>query len=264
MKGKQVLQKVCDKSKRYLKYHSSTILTCIGAVGVVATAVLAVKATPKAIKLLEEAEDEKGEELTKLEVIKIACPTYIPSVAVCASTMVCIFGANALNKRQQAALISAYALADNTYKEYRSKVKQLLGEETDNRIQDAIAMDHREDIDVFVPGYGSLDVSGETRLFYESHRKRYFESTIEAVQNAEYHFNRNFAMRGYATLNELYEFLGLPKTEEGDIVGWDCSRLVEEYEHCWIDFDHRFTTIAEDGLECWFIETPIPPAMLEY
>ena len=48
-------------AKIFLKKHSSTILTCLGAVGVIATAVTAVKETPKAIKLLEE----KGYSVTK-------------------------------------------------------------------------------------------------------------------------------------------------------------------------------------------------------
>ena len=39
-----------------------------------------VKATPKALSLLEQAKEEKGEELTKLETVKIAGPAYIPSI----------------------------------------------------------------------------------------------------------------------------------------------------------------------------------------
>lgn len=265
MEGNQALQRLCYQSGAYLKRHSSIILTCIGAIGVIATAVTAAKSTPKAMALLEKAKDEKGDELTKMEAVKITVPAYIPTVAVGVSTIACIFGANVLSRRHQAALTSAYALVDNAYKEYRNKVKELFGEETDNQIRDAIARDkiEREDIDVFVPGYGSLDTSGEKHLFYEEYRGKYFEATIEAVQNAEYHLNRNFSMRGCACLNEFYEFLGLGKTEDGDVIGWDCQRMIEEYEAAWIDFDHRLTTITNDGLECYFITTPIPPAILE-
>lgn len=261
MKAEQVLQQMCYKAGSYLKRHSSTILTCIGVVGVVGTSVMAVRATPKALRLIDEATDEKGEKLTKLETIKVAGPAYIPSIVMGTATISCIFGANVLNKRQQASFASAYALAENAYKEYRNKVKELLGEETDNQIRDAIAKDKREDIDVYVPGYGSLDSSGEIKLFYESYRGKYFESTIEAVQNAEYHLNRNFAMRGYAALNEFYEFLGLSPTKEGDVLGWSQWTLEEEYGASWIDFDHRLTTVADDGLECYFIDMPIPPTL---
>ena len=57
-------------ARLFVKRNASTILTCLGGVGVVATSVMAVKETPKAIRLIEEAEKEKGEELTKCEKVK--------------------------------------------------------------------------------------------------------------------------------------------------------------------------------------------------
>ena len=101
-----------EASKLFFKRNGSFILTCIGAVGVVATSVTAVKATPKAIKLIEKREQEKGEKLTVLETIKVAGPAYIPSLAIGVSTIACIFGANGLNKKQQASIMRAYALLD--------------------------------------------------------------------------------------------------------------------------------------------------------
>lgn len=256
MKGKQTLQKICHGSKLYLKRNSSTILTCVGAVGVVLTAVTAAKATPKAIKILEKAREEKGEDLTKLETIVSVSPAYIPAVAIGASTIACIFGANVLNKRHQAALTSAYALVDSSYKKYRTKLKELYGEEADIQIREAIINEECKDIDVWAPGCGSIDRKGERRIF--EFNGRVFESTMESVINAEYHFNRNFSLRGDACLNEFYEFLGLSTTEEGSILGWSCGQLIEDYETTWIDFDHRPITL-EGGIECFIIETLIEP-----
>ena len=59
-------------SQLFMKRNASTILTVIGGAGVVSTTVLAIKATPKAITLLDNAEREKGEELTVLEKTKVA------------------------------------------------------------------------------------------------------------------------------------------------------------------------------------------------
>ena len=254
----RMLEKACHKSMMFLKRNSSTILTCVGAVGVVATAVMAARATPKALKLLDEAKDEKGEELTKLEIVQVIGPAYIPSVVVGASTIACIFGANILNQRHQASLASAYALVDSAYKDYRNKVKELCGEETDRNIRAAIAKDKCEELGAYAPGHRSLDISGERRLFYEEYRGKYFETTIENVQNAEYHLNRNFAMRGDASLNEFYSFLGLEPTKEGNVLGWDICKLNEEYDAYWIDFDHE-TVRMDDGLECCIIHFPFPP-----
>ena len=103
----------------FIKRNAPTILTCLGAVGVIVTAVMAVKGTPKALTLLENAKEEKEEELTKLEKIKIAGPVYIPAIITGAATIACIFGSNSISKNQQATLMSAYALLDNSYKEYK-------------------------------------------------------------------------------------------------------------------------------------------------
>ena len=85
---------VCHKSLLYLKRSSPTILSCVAVIGTVTASVMAVKATPKAMKILEEAEKDKGEELTKCEVVIKAAPVYIPSIGIGLASVMCIFGAN--------------------------------------------------------------------------------------------------------------------------------------------------------------------------
>lgn len=98
------MQKVkISKRVGHQLYHSSpTILTVVASVGVIVTTITSVQATPKAIKLLKEAELEKGENLSKVEIIRVAGPSYIPSALLGISTIVCIFGANVLNQKKQA------------------------------------------------------------------------------------------------------------------------------------------------------------------
>lgn len=262
MTNEAIFKRVLDNSVLYLKRNSSTILSITGAIGIVVTAASVATATTKAVKLLDKAEAEKGEKLTKTEAVLTTAKVYIPPIVIGASTIACVLGANVLNKRQQATLVSAYALADGMYKEYRGKVKELLGEETDIRIRDAIVKEHCKEQYVGTPGCHSIDTSGEKRLFYEPNMGLYFDSTMNAVLNAEYHLNRNFSMRGYAELNEFYEFLGLDKTDEGAVLGWDCQQLIEGYESTWIDFDNRIVTL-DDGLEVCVIDTPIAPVLLD-
>lgn len=250
---------LCQASNFY-KRHATTILTCLGGAGVVATSITAVKATPKALQLLEDAKKEKGEELTKIEKIKIAGPKYIPSILIGTGTLACIFGANIMNKRHQAALVSAYTLIDRSFKEYKQKLKELYGQETHEKIVDAIAVEKAKEVGIHAECLcNSCDLSGEVVcgepvLFYEEYSNRYFESTIEQVIAAEYHLNRNFVLRGYSDLNELYDFLGLETTDYGSSVGW----AVED-ELYWIDFNHR-KVVLEDGLECYILETPWGPS----
>ena len=210
----------------------------------VATAVMAAKATPKAVTLLEEAKEEKKEELTKFEVVKIAGPAYIPAVLVGAATISCVFGANVLNKRQQAALMSAYALLDNSYKEYKAKVTELYGENANDDVQEGIAKDK----------YDSADIPKEDgkELFYDAFSGQYFHSTLAKVKDAEYQINRDLVMRDFATVNEFYEYLDIPTIPSGDELGWSSGMNFDYYWQLWIDFGHRRVTM-EDGTECCII-----------
>ena len=142
-------------NKRFWQRNASTILTSIGGIGVVATSILSIKATPKAMQLIEEAKEEKGEELSKFEVVKVAWKLYIPAALIGTATIACIFGANTLNKCQQASLMSAYALLDNSYKEYKNKLKELYGEETHQSILEEIAAEKAENVGINTPGYVS-------------------------------------------------------------------------------------------------------------
>lgn len=161
---------------KQLHKHSPTILTCMGAAGVVATAVMAVKATPKAVELLDQARIAKCEELTKLEVIDIAAPVYIPTMIMGVSTIACIFGANVLNKRNQAALMSAYALLDNSYKEYIRKTEEMYGDEADARIKEEIARDHYEEGAAAV-----AEAEKEEVTFLDFKTLRYFNARMDEV-----------------------------------------------------------------------------------
>lgn len=229
------------KSQLFLKRNSATILTCVGAAGVIATTVTAVKATPKAMMLLEKAKEEKGEELTKLETVKIAGPAYVPTVVLGVSTIACIFGANVLNQRNQASLMSAYALIDGAYKDYRKKVDEIYGEEAGQQIRAGIAQDKYEE--------GSVELADDKRLYYDYYSGRYFEAAPGTVRNAEYELNRTLMMNDCAYLSEWYYLLGIDSPDYGLTIGWSTCANSDMYWQTWIDFRHE-TTIMEDGLEC--------------
>lgn len=249
--------------QEFIKRNASTILTCVGAVGVVATAVVTAKETPKALSLLEEAKNEKGEELTKWEKVKIAGPAYIPAVITGAATIACVFGSNVISRHQQATLMSAYALLDNSYKEYKKKVDEVYGEDAGKHIREEIARDK-------YAGDDSLFDDNE-ELFFDFYSGRYFESTREAVMWAQYETNRAMFVNGAVGLNEYYDLLGLEKKAEYEEIGWSCGQIEEMYWHPWIEFDYEETLIEEEsengtGIECTIINLPMEPFMgyLEY
>ena len=225
-------------TQKFVKRNASTILTVVGGAGVVTTTVLAIKATPKALVLLDNAKAEKGEELTKVEKVKVAAPAYIPTVVTGVTTLACIFGANMLNKRQQASLISAYALLDNSYKEYKNKVTELYGEDANDRVNEELAKDK----------YEKTEVKNDEKLFYDFYSGQFFKSTLTKVAQAEYQLNRDIHTRGWAELNEFYERLGIDDFEKYEALGWAEGGNYEMYWQAWVDFNHNKVTM-DDGTE---------------
>lgn len=230
--------------KIFLRRNSPTILTFLGAAGVVATSIAAVKATPKAIALLEKTKEEKGEELTKLEMVKVAGPAYIPAIAIGASTIACIFGANALNKKTQASIMSAYALLNTSYKQYKSKVKELYGENSDRNVKKEIAKDKFKNNDIHI--------NNEKILFFDFYSLRYFESTERLVLKAENRVNELLKLYGRASLNDFYESLGMPTAYTGYELWWNVQKCPS------VEFTHDITTM-DDGLECCVISMSVEP-----
>ena len=243
------------QSKLFCKRNASTILTCVGGVGVIVTSVMAVKATPKALRLLEEAKEEKGDTLTKFEVVKVAGPAYIPSVISGTATIACIFGANMLNKRHQAALMSAYALLDNSYKEYVNKVNELYGEDADDKITAELAKDAYEADEITLE-----DINNQ--LFFDDYSERYFETTMETLIRAEYELNRRISVNGGVYLNEFYELLDIPPVDYGTSLGWSVGSLMESTWNKWLDFEHK-KVVMDDGLECYIVSMKVEP-MFDY
>lgn len=238
--------------QKSLKRATPTILTCLSAVGMVVTIVMAVKATPKAMELLKEATEEKGEELTKAEVLKAAAPAYVPTALLGVSTLSCMFGANVLNRKQQASYISAYTLLDNSFRKYKEKIKEMYGECADSEVKERIIEEEHDGLDI--------SLSDEKLVFYEENYGEFFELSKEEVLIAENELNRTFILRGYVTLNDFYGYLGLQEKDYGEVLGWSTTVGEEIYGYRWIDFEHKKHTL-DDGLEYYIISMPFPPTM---
>ncbi|MBR1703151.1 MAG: hypothetical protein IJ716_14585 [Lachnospiraceae bacterium] len=250
-----------------LKQIAPTLLCFLAAGGVVSTAVLAVKATPEAEAKInaDSRRNHDGDPYayTKQEAIKSAWKYYIPAISVGTGTIICIFGSNILNKRTQASLVAGYSLVKDAYQEYQNKVKELYGEETHNTVMDSIIKDHCKNPTLYAYDFcgrsqlGIKTVDPEVkRTFYDEFSKRYFESTLSDVIQAEYHLNRNYSIGGGVCLNNFYDFLGLGHVKGGDDLSWSL-----ESEIYWIDFNHRIVTL-DDGMEVVAIEMIFEPELL--
>lgn len=253
MKGTSLVRKTKFRTKKFANKYGSTILTIMAGVGVIGTVILTADATIKALEEVNAAETEKGEPLTPEEKLKTAWHYYILPASAAAVTITCAFGANILNKKQQASLASAYMVLGKSYQDYRKKVIELCGKEVDTEVRDAISLDKYEKAQPVIS-------ENDYVLFYDEISGEFFESTLLKVRDAEYHFNRNYALAGMACINELMDWFDLPHVEHGDDFGWSWD-LSTDWGYSFIDFEHELVT-PKEGVEYYRIGTPFPPCSL--
>lgn len=244
------------KTLSFCKHNSASILTGFGVVGVVATAVSVAKATPKALDVLEEQREivmcNEMRNLSKFEEALCILPSYIPSIALGLATITCIVSSNHISKQKQAMLTSAYAFLNEQYREYRDKVKQIFGDDGEAKVREEIAKDHytKEQL---------KEELSDVRLYYDPFSERYFEKSKAEVQQAIYELNRMYALSGEMTLNNFYEFIGLPPVDYGEILGWSGVKDWEINGFAWIDVTTS-PMVMSDGLEALVIEFNIDPS----
>lgn len=236
---------------KFVARNSPAILSVVAGCGVIATAVLSGKG---AIKAYEIVGDKK---LTTKEYAKETWRCYVPAIVSGTVTLASIVASHKMSKKQILALASACATARKTYKDNEEKIKNFIGQDKYKQIKKEVIEDHAKE-----DAKDNVEVAQkEGLLFYESYTRQYFRSSIEKVQAAMYHFNRNYILRGYAPINELCDFLDIPKKlgSSGDGIGWSVD-LGADWGYEWIDFEMSTTTI--DGETCNLIDYMIEPMFM--
>jgi Family of unknown function (DUF6353) len=242
--------------------NSPAILTAIGVTGTLTTAYLAAKAAFKSVDVLKEAElkkeasvsteeastDEGTFGLTRQEKFEAVWKLYVPAAASAAMTVSAIILANRIGERRNAALASAYSVVQEGYKEYRAKATEKVGKKKEQEIRDEIA---QERIDRNPINHTTLIVNdaGST-LCYDRWNDRYFTSSKNAIDKAVNEFNALVLADGYASLNELFHFLGIDMTLSGEEIGYNTDRLLE------IDVN---AVVTKDGEPALTWDYRVPP-----
>lgn len=222
-------------TKGFVSKHSPEILTGIGVAGMITTTVLAVKATPKAMRLLEDAEYDKGDKLTPVEVVKVAWKPYIPALVTGVASATCIIGATAVNSKRNAALAAAYAISEKTLVTYRDKVIETIGEKKEKELRDKIAQDS---VDKNPVSNAPVIITSKGKtLCKDSLSGRYFYSDIDAIRKVVNELNREMTYNNYISLDEFYSEIGLDPIKNGNRLGWSLDDgLIElEFSSCLAD-----------------------------
>jgi len=212
--------------------HSPTILTALSVTGTLATAYLTGKATLKASKILHDAQNERDPfeddyKLEPREKFDLVWKEFVPAAGIAVVTIACMVAANRIGARRVAALATAYTIAEKAAVAYKDKVVETIGKKKEETVRTALAQDEidRHPISretVYVEGGGG-------DLFRDSWSGRYFNSSIVNLERAANQINSTLNSDFSATLSDFYDLVGLDRTDESDMIGWnsDCPLELE-------------------------------------
>ena len=251
MTFQQNLMRIGKQGEFVLRRHAPSIMTYVGVGGFIATVGLAIRATTKmdeiAPKLREQIKDVKDESelaetMTKKEaserlarvyvhVAKETIKIYGPTVAVGSASILLVLGGHGIMLRRQAQLAAVYAALDASYKAYRARVREVLGEDEEGKLYRRPTMRALDQDEIGEGGDGSDTTTIDLGSVLPSPYARFFdESSPNWTKTAEWnliflraqeqHANDRLRMYGYLFLNEVYEALGLERSQTGQVVGW--------------------------------------------
>lgn len=236
-----------------IKKNSPTILFVAGIAGVTTSTVMASMATLKLDKTLDEAQQrlmtineaeafnqlypDKAIDYDGSSAIQLKAMVYTrlildmgrlygPAIVVGVAGIACLTKSHNILMKRNAALTAAYVTLERTYKAYRAKVRDTIGEDKEAELHYEVQKELHEKEALF--GEGKSKPKGGTGPSIYS---KWFDETctpfsVSPEANVMFlHYQQRWAndrlqARGFIFLNEVYEQLGLPATEAGTIVGW--------------------------------------------
>ena len=205
---------------------------------------------------IEEAKEKHPDSYTDKDELKDKVTTYTqtavgfaklywPSALLMTGGVVCILSAHGVMKQRNAALAAAYAVVDKAFKSYRGRVVDELGKDKDYHFmydteyqtvteevieEDGKKKKVKKEIQVAKADHGEPSMYSR---YYEKQEFRddgTYTGSSQWCQTPTYNashlalkykvLNDQLRARGYLFLNDVYEELGFPRTQAGQVVGW--------------------------------------------
>lgn len=258
-----------------IKKHSPEIFMTVGIAGTVASTVIACKATTKISTILDETKNTvdiihdgmengevNGKEYTqedgKKDLTIVYAQTgvklaklYAPAIAVGTLSIASIVHGHNILKKRNIALAAAYTVIDKGFKNYRKNVVERFGEEVDKELRYNIKAKELETEVTDKKGNKTLkkeivNIADGNPLDDYSEYARVWEAgnpgwTKDPEYNLMYlrqqqnYCNDKLKSQGHLFLNEVYDLLGYPRTQKGQVVGWKYDSK-NEYSDGYVDF----------------------------
>lgn len=238
----ETILRTFGKTKFWFKKNSPELLIASGIIcsaGAIASAVFGTIELPKVINKnknqitqikknlkddnailnnkIDVAEEKKKLRIEYTKTVGKTLLVYAPSVLLFATSVSCILGSHRIIKGRNLALAAAYTALDNSFKEYRKRVKNELGEEKENDIFEGLT---NKKIQIEENGKKKTVVKKvrEDRscdplsVFFDELTPEYTDDiniNLDFLTCQERSLTQKLRINGYLFLEDVYEALGL-------------------------------------------------------
>lgn len=223
--------------------YSPEVLTVVGVVGVVAAVALTVRSTIKLEETLDKTEREifsvknfkydndkdRQKALVKayahrgVDLVKLYGPPVF-ALTVGVGSILC---ANGILRKRNLAAMAAYRVVKSEYDSFRKNVEDELGEEKARDLRLGLTEERTVDFEtgkeIVVKKSDPNRHSQYARFFDDGNpnfNSHWREGNLQFLLGQQKFANQRLHAKGWLTLNDVYEALGLPETPDGAVVGW--------------------------------------------
>lgn len=262
-KAAPTLSRTVSRRKLILKKQSPHIMFGIGVVGSVTSTVLACRATLKLPETLEVIEGDIAD-IKKLRAdyaaVKVESGSdsfshykqseldrdtayvyarsgymlvrlYAPAIGIGVLSITALTSSHISLTRRNTALMAAYAAVSKAYDDYRERVVQELGAERELDVYHAKVKAINEETGDTVDVADPNKWSAYARFFDEAspHWEKNSEFNRLYVQCQQNYANEKLRAQGHLFLNEVYDMLGIDRSQAGSVVGWVIGKNGDNY-----------------------------------
>jgi len=229
----------------FLSENAPKILFGTGVVSMIGSTVLACHATLKVEELLDQGKNdmekihaaeaivEYTEEDARKDTLIVYSRTalritkqYAPAIILGGIGIACLTQSHHILMERNFALTAAYTAIDSAFNQYRSRVRDAFGEETDREMRYGV-----KPVEIINPETGRKKTVKRVAMGEPSGYAKFFDPTSclwskdwevnqVTVRSQQRYANDLLTLRGHVFLNEVYDMFDIPRTEAGAVVGW--------------------------------------------
>lgn len=213
------------KALGFCKKHSTPIITTLVAGGIVATIIQTAKDTPAVNLVIENKTIEKGEELTKVEKVKVYAKGYWKTAVIALATILLVVGGCIFKDKQYISAVAACTAVTKELSTFKEAAKEVVGDKKMEEVRQAVIDKKIEEAEEKDDEW--IETGKGTTKFIEAYTGQKFYSDMDYIRKAALDYEKMIKRNGSASINEWLWLLGLRECKLGEALGYSYAETSE-------------------------------------